>query len=525
MADVNPNVRAAYTFVWTVENFTRSIELEYFISPRFLVDWSEKIVFHLAFRAIDTKPYIDCVLGAGDDNTLKDIEIDCELSLIDAKGRPLITKKGQRRPDQNYAYEFPSLVRKNVLLKRVSEFLPNDTLTFRCSLRKAGMKVERPALCFGRSEVGNDFYYWPIERFSSLKIGQKKCFQLQPKLHVIPTLNVNLNLSSNGEYVQLEISCGNEEVYNDTKWEISLIDYEGKVFACENWNWKCGYERETHFFPQFAKKSALLGKKCIYLPNDVLLFRCDCTRVMSEILFDNQASNVEEKYKHDRKASAHEVEKNTLTRSRSVSIPNPCTTTRKSVSVEIDSKENKPEEEFSTLLRQDLMNLFNDHSLSDVVLQAGTETFQVHRAVLGARSPVFKEMFQSGFEQIEKKVEKLDLDAKTLRKLLLYIYTGVVGDLEWDVAAELYSAASKYELIPLKEMCLNFLMTNLCTSNACDILILVQHDEAMKTIVKEFFLDFGTDIIRSENWKKFRKNHPELASEIMEFIYLQKIDN
>ncbi|CAL1296386.1 unnamed protein product [Larinioides sclopetarius] len=524
MASVSTNTQAAYTFVWTVENFSRSIELEYFISPRFLVDWSEKIMFHLAFRAMDTKPYIDCVLGAGDDNTLKDVEINCELSLIDAKGRPLITKKGHRRPDQNYAYEFPSLVRKNALLKRVSEFLPNDTLTFRCSLWKAGMKVERPALCFGRSEVGNDSYFWPIERFSSLKVGQKKCFQLQPKLHVIPTLIVVLSLSSDGEYVQLEISCGNEEVYNDTKWEISLIDYEGKVFTCENWNWKCGYEREIHSFQKFVKKSTLMRKKNAYLPNDVLLFRCDCTRVMSEILFESQASDLKEK---QRKVADHEDEdeEKALRRSRSVSVPNPCTTSRKSFSIEIEAEEIKPDENFFSHLKQDLTNILQDGSLSDIVLQAGTETFQAHRAVLGARSPVFKEMFQRDFEQIEKKVETLDLDAGVLRKLLLYIYTGIVEDLQWDVAVSLYTAATKYELIPLRDTCSKFLMGSLCISNACDTLVLIQHDEEKKKIIMQFFLDHGTDIIRSENWKIFRKCYPELASEIMEYIYLQKIDN
>ncbi|GBL98955.1 Protein roadkill [Araneus ventricosus] len=522
MASVSKNTQAAFTFVWTVENFSRSIELEYFISPRFLVDWSEKIMFHLAFRAMDTKPYIDCVLGAGDDNTLKDVEINCELSLIDARGRPLVTKKGHRRPDQNFAYEFPSLVKKNALLKRVSEFLPNDSLTFRCSLWKAGMKVERPALCFGRSEVGNDSYFWPIERFSSLKLGQKKCFQLQPKLHVIPTLIVDLSLSSEGDYIQLEISCGNEEVYNDTKWEISLIDYEGKVFASENWNWKCGYEREVHSFPKFVKKSTLMGKKNTYLPNDVLLFRCDCTRVMSEILFENQASDVKEK---QRKVSGHEDEEMAVRRSRSVSVPNPCTTSRKSISIELESEEVKPDENFSSHLKKDLTNLFNNGSLSDIVLQAGTETFQVHRAVLGARSPVFKEMFENDIEQIEKKVETLELDAEILRKLLLYIYTGVVEDLQRDVAAALYSAASKYELIPLRDTCLKILMSNLCISNACDTLTLIQHDEDVKKIVMEFFLDHGTDIIRSENWKIFRKSYPDLASDIMEYIYLQKVDN
>ncbi|GFY58358.1 hypothetical protein TNIN_19631 [Trichonephila inaurata madagascariensis] len=40
-----------------------------------------------------------------------------------------------------------------------------------------------------------------------------------------------------------------------------------------------------------------------------------------------------------------------------------------------------------------------------------------------------------------------------MRRLLLYAYTHVVEDLEWEDTLKLYEAACKYAVLPLKEIC------------------------------------------------------------------------
>ena len=65
------------------------------------------------------------------------------------------------------------------------------------------------------------------------------------------------------------------------------------------------------------------------------------------------------------------------------------------------------------------------------------------------RSAVLRQMFLSPMEEARTgTVEITDMDSKTLRKLLEFIYTGEVDGME-DVAEELLYAADKYEIMGL----------------------------------------------------------------------------
>ena len=65
------------------------------------------------------------------------------------------------------------------------------------------------------------------------------------------------------------------------------------------------------------------------------------------------------------------------------------------------------------------------------------------------RSAVLRQMFLSPMEEARTgTVEITDMDSKTLRKLLEFIYTGEVENME-DLAEELLYAADKYEIMGL----------------------------------------------------------------------------
>ncbi|GBM76844.1 Speckle-type POZ protein B [Araneus ventricosus] len=158
--------------------------------------------------------------------------------------------------------------------------------------------------------------------------------------------------------------------------------------------------------------------------------------------------------------------------------------------------------------------------LSDVCLRAGNKSFPVHKLILSSRSPVFKAMFTSGMrEKTSKCIDIPDLDADTLNRLLLYIYKDEVQKLTWEIAANLFEAADKYELLTLKEKCSCFLQSNLSKSNVCKILVLadMHYDGSLRNSVQKFMLN-NPEIVYCDVWKVFKQNHSKLALETTEQI-------
>jgi len=94
-------------------------------------------------------------------------------------------------------------------------------------------------------------------------------------------------------------------------------------------------------------------------------------------------------------------------------------------------------------LPSDMQKLFNDDTFSDVTLAVDRVTFKVHRAILAARSPVFKRMFSNEMkEKNEGIVDISDYSADVLEQMLMFIYTGHSPYLQEHVD-ELLSAANQ----------------------------------------------------------------------------------
>ncbi|XP_023704919.1 protein roadkill, partial [Cryptotermes secundus] len=92
-------------------------------------------------------------------------------------------------------------------------------------------------------------------------------------------------------------------------------------------------------------------------------------------------------------------------------------------------------------LSDDLGFLFENQKFSDVTLSVSGREFQAHKAILGARSPVFAAMFEHEMEERKhNRVEITDVDHEVLREMLRFIYTGKATNLE-KMADDLLAAA------------------------------------------------------------------------------------
>ena len=93
-----------------------------------------------------------------------------------------------------------------------------------------------------------------------------------------------------------------------------------------------------------------------------------------------------------------------------------------------------------------MLNILDDHETSDFTLKCGSRSFKVHKAILGARSAVFRAIFQSGMrEAVDGEAIIEDIDEKTLVRILVYLYSGTTSIVECDILA-LCKAADMYQL-------------------------------------------------------------------------------
>jgi len=145
-------------------------------------------------------------------------------------------------------------------------------------------------------------------------------------------------------------------------------------------------------------------------------------------------------------------------------------------------------------LSQDMYWLLESGELSDCTVVSGGREFKCHKAILGGRSSVFKEIFGSNVndhfsdrvmrssvfkekfglhlnDHFSDKIVIEDYDEDTVIEMLFYIYTGTTRNLH-SRAAFLLSAAEKYRLEELKKICESNLCDNLNSGNVCDLMIL-----------------------------------------------------
>ena len=189
----------------------------------------------------------------------------------------------------------------------------------------------------------------------------------------------------------------------------------------------------------------------------------------------------------------------------------------------IESQHNELDDKCFSKVNQQLGDLCGDKTFSDVKVMCEKEVFHCHRAVLSARSPVFKAMFQSGMsENRTGEVDIEDVKAKVVSEMLHYIYKGRVSsqDVLKEMAKELLVAADKYQLDLLKKLCEVEIRSSLDESNCIELLIFSDTYQAKllkKGALQSVFLNLAS-IVDTDVYKEFHKQHSELSLEVTRTI-------
>ncbi|XP_036063319.1 speckle-type POZ protein-like [Onychomys torridus] len=185
-------------------------------------------------------------------------------------------------------------------------------------------------------------------------------------------------------------------------------------------------------------------------------------------------------------------------------------------SFSISDQKRKPEIQVpKCTLADELGELWKNSHFTDCCLLVGGQEFRAHKAILAARSPVFRAMFEHDMEESKRnRVEIHDLEPQVFKVMMGFIYTGRAPDLD-SMADAVLAAADRYGLERLKLMCEDALCRDLSVENAAHTLFLADFHSAgqLKTQALDFITAHASEVAETSGWKTMVGSYPDLVAE------------
>jgi speckle-type POZ protein len=156
-----------------------------------------------------------------------------------------------------------------------------------------------------------------------------------------------------------------------------------------------------------------------------------------------------------------------------------------------------------------MTKMLTDQTLTDVTLKVKDKEFKAHKVVLAAASPVFEAMFKEGTREHESNFVKIeDIDSDVFKVFLRYLYSGQVHQLD-EMVSDLLAAADKYDVQPLREICIQHMAKNISADNAVDMLALAHRHsiDSIKSVASEYLRKNFVDVTRTDSWTSLFDNY------------------
>ena len=173
---------------------------------------------------------------------------------------------------------------------------------------------------------------------------------------------------------------------------------------------------------------------------------------------------------------------------------------------------------------QQFRKLLTKGSYSDVTFLVGEQRdeFQAHKAILSARSEFFAAMFGNGMSESSKnEIEMLEHDANSFRRMLEFIYSGDVEDLEQCSPSEIISLlemSHRCVLDDLGKLCEHSASKLVAMDNIGKFMLLCSRYESqqLRSACKRFVADNGRQLKGDKDFRKEIENFPELGLLILD---------
>lgn len=157
------------------------------------------------------------------------------------------------------------------------------------------------------------------------------------------------------------------------------------------------------------------------------------------------------------------------------------------------SGDHRPEAAAETALSS-LGRMLADAINTDVTINAGDGSVGAHRAILAARSPVFRSMFSHDLREKElSAVDIADMSAAACTAFLRYLYGGVPAAEFLAHRLPLLRAADKYDVGDLREACEESLAGDIAGDNVLERLQIAHLYglPALKSSCMRYLVNFG----------------------------------
>ncbi|XP_039038256.1 BTB/POZ domain-containing protein At3g56230-like [Hibiscus syriacus] len=168
-----------------------------------------------------------------------------------------------------------------------------------------------------------------------------------------------------------------------------------------------------------------------------------------------------------------------------------------------------------------LIVAFRDQIHTDIQLKPGNDgpTIPAHRALLAARSEIFRNMLDSDDCKAPPSdtITLPELNTEELESLLEFLYSGNLDSdkLEKHVYS-LFVAADKYEIPYLQDFCERYMLCSLNASNVLEIIEIsdVCSNKTLKETALNFIVRNMEDIVFSGKYDVFAPKNPHLGLQI-----------
>jgi len=166
---------------------------------------------------------------------------------------------------------------------------------------------------------------------------------------------------------------------------------------------------------------------------------------------------------------------------------------------------------------EEIKSIFNDDKNSDVLVITGDQEFKCHKAILCARSEVFKNtLAHITVESNTNTIVLKETTVKAVEDMLKFIYSGDVPDDPKILTTDLLNLANMYQLKPLVDACLKKLVDSLEVSSCISTLMLV--DSSLREVIIMFIQCKAMEVVEEEDWDQLMDSFPDLAKELVKAI-------
>ncbi|KAF8786827.1 Speckle-type POZ protein like [Argiope bruennichi] len=386
-----------------------------------------------------------------------------------------------------------------VLVRRKVDYLPQDTLNVQCKIWKEEGSTQQVIEIAARTRIGTEeiSFFHVIENFSKMTPNEKT-IRIKP-FKKNCEFSSSLHFMDEGK-IMLEITSS-DTVKIPTKCKLYLLGASEKKFECGETDNRFDAVRNDiqNLFLSLTRQE-ILDEKTKYLPEDKLFLSC-------EFVFSTGVEYEKiEKLQHKKPFVCLEQISNTVQKE------------------DIFNAAQKLSACPSAL--DDLKSIYDSKLFADVNIKTKTKSFHVHKLLLCARSPVFKTMLTTDMKEKNcNSIQIEELEDDIVQQFLHFMYTDNLEDLQWESAIKLYYAGDKYEIEKLKIICSAFLVDNVTTSSASELLVLADkhNDTDLKKFVEDFIFKHEKEVFGSEEWEKLTENNAELVCKTMLLKYRRKM--